>query len=654
VDVDNDDDGLDDYYIVLQAVYDGSIVGIADEDDSSYSGAVQYRISNYTGSKHGISEGIKLDIDTSEEIDVIIWAGVYAITPNVTTSDTITIKDYSIEETAPATVEDKENFTLEARVLDAALNTSDLNGETMRVFAYIGDTAVNIKKAADGSYSSYIEFTISNYEGSKYGISESISLELLGQTHGATVTIYVATTDPWVTTSDTSTYAAPKLVFTSEPTIMDRDEEVTLALKVTNAAGTTKTALAPGVALALAGADASDVMSDGNIGTGDWTNGTVSIADFQITGGTGDETGVTITASADGYQSVTTSSFSIYEYSFEFTTEPSSVTRGTNFTLAIKIVNAAGETLTTKAPTAALVLAGADGSDVLSDTDIASGEWSNGTWTSSTLQITGGTGAESGVTITCSASNYDSGVTGEFTTSPPAPEEVSAASGAIYYGADADQATGDPDGESSDSSRWAAVQSNAKTNFDSDSSMGAGYTTHYSIKDIYSYISMGCSINGGYSKFTLSEDQKTNGSNLTLKPDCWWANYNHNYDFNPSAWGDVDDIDNIQLDIYLSESAATFATGLALGNMTPHVTFSGSTLKAAMIAADDDYPGVSTNKLDCVISLDLNAGSFLSGMSGNDVYVWGSVRDTSNVPWVLENHGFVFHADFANIEVVYA
>lgn len=99
----------------------------------------------------------------------------------------------------------------------------------------------------------------------------------------------------------------------------------------------------------------------------------------------------------------------------EFTTEPTDVNRGVNFTLALRVKDANGNTVTDEAPETTLTLAGADGSDVLSKTTIATGEWSSGTWTSSTMQITGGSGAETGVTISASATGYTGDTTAEFT-----------------------------------------------------------------------------------------------------------------------------------------------------------------------------------------------------------------------------------------------
>ena len=86
--------------------------------------------------------------------------------------------------------------------------------------------------------------------------------------------------------------------------------------------------------------------------------------------------------------------------SFEFTSSPVGIERATNFTLTVEIQNSEGDVITDASPICSLVLSGAHASDVLSKTTIASGEWSSGVWTSTTMQITGGTGSLSDVTIT--------------------------------------------------------------------------------------------------------------------------------------------------------------------------------------------------------------------------------------------------------------
>ncbi|TRZ51632.1 MAG: hypothetical protein D4S01_04395 [Dehalococcoidia bacterium] len=85
---------------------------------------------------------------------------------------------------------------------------------------------------------------------------------------------------------------------------------------------------------------------------------------------------------------------------YVFTTAPAGVQRATNFTLTIQLFDADGVAITTLSPDSTLTLNGGHASDVLNKTAIASGEWASGLWTSTTMQITGGTGSLADVTIT--------------------------------------------------------------------------------------------------------------------------------------------------------------------------------------------------------------------------------------------------------------
>ena len=95
-----------------------------------------------------------------------------------------------------------------------------------------------------------------------------------------------------------------------------------------------------------------------------------------------------------------------------FTADPDSVSRGANFTLSIEAQDSHGNKATDLTPTVTLTLNDADVDDILSETEV---DIVAGAWTSSTMQIDGGTGAESGVAITATATGYVIATTAEFT-----------------------------------------------------------------------------------------------------------------------------------------------------------------------------------------------------------------------------------------------
>lgn len=89
-----------------------------------------------------------------------------------------------------------------------------------------------------------------------------------------------------------------------------------------------------------------------------------------------------------------------------FTTEPSSVTRGINFSLALSIENGNGTVMTDLAPETTLTLSGAATGDELNIVSITEEDWSDGEWSSSSVNISGGTGDVAASSITASVIGY--------------------------------------------------------------------------------------------------------------------------------------------------------------------------------------------------------------------------------------------------------
>lgn len=120
-----------------------------------------------------------------------------------------------------------------------------------------------------------------------------------------------------------------------------------------------------------------------------------------------------------------------------FTVEPSSVTRDTNFSYTIQAQDGNGNPLTGRTDTITITLVGADVSDVFTsptpDAVSYTAALTAGQYAITTQQITGGSGAESGVTITATATatGFIGAETEEFAIS----EGLSYATG-VFGGAD--------------------------------------------------------------------------------------------------------------------------------------------------------------------------------------------------------------------------
>lgn len=100
-----------------------------------------------------------------------------------------------------------------------------------------------------------------------------------------------------------------------------------------------------------------------------------------------------------------------------YTAEPTTVTRGVNFTLTLETQDGFGNKVANTV-TADLTLQGAGPLDVLNTTtaNIVGGDW-----TDATMQVTGDDGAEAGVDIAADATDYDGTVTLPFSIATPLP-----------------------------------------------------------------------------------------------------------------------------------------------------------------------------------------------------------------------------------------
>lgn len=418
---DDNTDILDNHYITIFAVHNNIVLGVKKDGDSEFASSISYKVTNYEGVKHGFSGSMQVDLSSLDygAATITIYAiDMLTVNPVIYAVDTVE-RSYvaTLNVIVPEDIEHDSDFNIEVRMLDQdGEDISELDGDYLTISAAISGTQVNIKKPADPSYSASISYEINNYADNKYGISEDIDLSLFGNTNAVIVTIFASIAEPVLSGNDTAEYNVLALVFTSYPDEVNRGQNITLGLKVVNMAGGTITSAAPATTLAISGADANDVISDSNILTGDWSSGTWSISDFQISGGSGYESGVTLTATAAGYETAVTPVFSIIDilgyFNFDFIDAPGVATsinraypRGEVFSIIIRIENENGSRLTSAAPEATLILNDAATGDELSKTTILSSDWIDGAFASNDIQITGGNNYKE-ISITVTANGY--------------------------------------------------------------------------------------------------------------------------------------------------------------------------------------------------------------------------------------------------------
>ncbi len=90
--------------------------------------------------------------------------------------------------TMPASISSGAATSIVARILDAGVDTSDLDLHTIQVTAAIGATTVQLKTAS-GSYADRIVIVVSNYTGLRYGFSENLYFDTTPEQAGSTLTV---------------------------------------------------------------------------------------------------------------------------------------------------------------------------------------------------------------------------------------------------------------------------------------------------------------------------------------------------------------------------------------------------------------------------------------------------------------------------------
>jgi hypothetical protein len=175
----------------------GHRIAVAADCDISLDGITFYpilyfSISNYSGAKYGISESLYFDLligDTGEAINVV--CSVVSVGGTIEDEDSGTVEQLLIAVTALGTIESDPStaVSVEMRVQDEDNQDLDIaNGETIRVSASIAGTLVQVSD--DGvTFSDSLDVVVTNYDGTKYGFSQSLYFDVDEDDDGATLTV---------------------------------------------------------------------------------------------------------------------------------------------------------------------------------------------------------------------------------------------------------------------------------------------------------------------------------------------------------------------------------------------------------------------------------------------------------------------------------
>lgn len=131
------------------------------------------------------------DIDELPDDPDIAWPPGWPLSSN----------GYSIALTFPATVLDETNALIVVDTLLSGIDTDDLNNHLIGITAKKSDgSSIQLRKSASSSWRNTLWYKVSNYSGSKYGVSENIQLKLT-MDPGTNFTVYshMTSVDPELT-----------------------------------------------------------------------------------------------------------------------------------------------------------------------------------------------------------------------------------------------------------------------------------------------------------------------------------------------------------------------------------------------------------------------------------------------------------------------
>lgn len=319
-------------------------------------------------------------------------------------------------------------------------------------------------------------------------------------------------------------------------------------------------------------------------------------------------------------------------FGFYVTSDNYNITRGTPFNITIQAYDTLGAPDLTYVPTGNILLSlynPSNPSDEIAPTYTDNTGWVNGTKTIA-ITVDGGIGSDTtNIRVKEASGAYEGQVainiaaaviTIDFNARP------------YYTGADGYVNAGQLDTNPASDPFFATVQNNALVNFQAAvTTSGAGNPWAAKIiGDQWTYNSFTSFIYGGYARFPTTVGQRSGAKSLYLftHAQCVFTSDS------PVVWDD-DYASYFNVYLKLTESAASYPSGLALWSMTPDVVVN----LAEMNQQHRDLghnPDPLANIPRVYIELPV---SFLASMTGNDVYIWSVVKWASNIPYAVKYKG---------------
>ena len=191
------DDNLDTSVLSQQlqitATLKGSPVDCSFSQNSGFNSYQQLAVTEYETGKFGFNQNMYFDLLGAEDNDIlIVTVTIMSNNDSDAQSTYITvIHDYSLTITTPGSVQDAALYSVEALILDNGLNTADFINQIIRVRGYQDGNTIQLNSDGGGSFTDYIDFSVSNYSGSQYGIQSAVYFDLTGQVNGETLNVSV-------------------------------------------------------------------------------------------------------------------------------------------------------------------------------------------------------------------------------------------------------------------------------------------------------------------------------------------------------------------------------------------------------------------------------------------------------------------------------
>lgn len=236
-----DTDAHDGEVIRITADIGGTEVQLRRLESDSYASEVFVEITNYTGTEYGILEDIFLDLDETNDTDVVTLSfAIASVTPEIVATTTTTMHLLVVDVTAPATASIGQAIAMVVKILDELAADSDLlEGDWLSLTCANAGAAVSLAKELTDEFAVTLYYNIHNYTGGEYGFSEDVYANVAIGDTGDTLTFTATLTSrtPAINGNDTSVADVMNIDVSVTPDPLELGNAATVTMKTLDGAG---------------------------------------------------------------------------------------------------------------------------------------------------------------------------------------------------------------------------------------------------------------------------------------------------------------------------------------------------------------------------------------------------------------------------------